>query len=285
MQEEIHGARGTIWQRQVLPISLTLVAFLFLVVVVYGQILLLNHFTTTDISLKVRISDILIGLTVYLKTSIDFAIFIGNLMRTNTGWKNRISIELGTALGNGLGTMAVLVIWTIFRQVDWLLAIMIILAALVLFKLAQSGLEHATHTDREYPSAFKYGVKVIDIFLKHVNWFTAPLLKYILPDLNMNAKARTGFWSLFGFALIIPFVLGLDDFAGYVPLFSVVNILGFAIGAFGGHAILNMFLYLSPQRTIKTVSNPIISFIGSIAFIGLGAWGLFEATKLLLGVH
>jgi hypothetical protein len=281
----MHESRGTIWQRQVLPVALTLVVCSFLILLIYGQIVLLNHFTTTDISLVVRWQDILIGLTVYLKTSIDFALFIGNLMSTNTGWKNRISIELGTAFGNGLGTMVVLLIWTLFRQVDWLLAIMIILAALVLFKLAQSGLEHATHTDHEYPPAFKLGVKGVEVFLKHVNWFTAPLLRYILPELSMNADARGSFWGLFGFAIIVPFVLGLDDFAGYVPLFNIVNIFGFAIGAFVGHAFLNMFLYISPKHTIKAVSNPIISFVGSIAFIGLGGWGLFEAIKLLLGVH
>ena len=281
----MHEERGTVWQRQILPIAITLATFVFLICLIYGQIGILNYFTSTDISLRVRATDVLIGLTVYLKTSIDFAIFIGNLMRTNAGWKNRISIQLGTAFGNGLGTMVVLVLWTLFKQIDWLLAIMIILAALVLFRLAQNGLEHVTHTDHEYPGIFKYSVKAIDVFLKHVNWFTAPLLRYILPDLTMNAEARGNLWVLFGFALIIPFVLGLDDFAGYVPLFSLVNILGFAIGIFSGHALLNVLLYLSPKRTIQAVSNPIISFVGSVAFIGLGGWGLFEALKLLLGVH
>ncbi|MDB4992446.1 MAG: hypothetical protein JWL75_691 [Parcubacteria group bacterium] len=272
---------GTVWQQQVLPIVLTLVVCAALIGLVYLQISLLNRFSTEDISLRVTIADILIGMTVYLKTSIDFALFIGNLMHTNGGWKNRISIELGTALGNALGTMAVLALWTFFREIDWLLAIMIVLAALVLFKLAESGLDHAKHTDRQYPAFFRYAVKVVEIFLHHVNWFTAPILRYILPEISMNAGKRNGFWALFAFAVVVPFMLGLDDFAGYVPLFSLVNVLGFSIGAFIAHAFLNILLYISPQKTIQAVKNPLISFIGSIAFVGLGAWGIFEALHLL----
>lgn len=274
-------ARGTLFQRQLLPISLTLVACGVLVLAVYGQIRFLNHFIASDIALKVRWGDVLIGLTVYLKTSIDFALFMGNLMRQNTGWKNRISIELGTALGNALGTMAVLFVWVLFKEVNWLLALMIIVAALVLFKLAEEGLEHAAHTDREYPLGFRKAVHGVGIFLKHVNWFTRPFLRFILPDISMNAGARPGFWKLFFFAITVPFVLGLDDFAGYVPIFSIVNVFGFAIGVLAAHALLNMFLYLSPERTIKAVKNPLISFAGSIAFIGLGSWGLYEALHLL----
>src|SRR3990167_10498135 len=89
---------------QILPIFLTLVIFLILVGVLYGEIFLLNKVTFIDISTHFRITDILIGLVIYLKTSIDFAIFIGNLMRRFPGWKNRISIEIGTAVGNALGT-------------------------------------------------------------------------------------------------------------------------------------------------------------------------------------
>lgn len=281
----MHPDRGTLFQRQFLPISLTFLACIGVIALIYGEIHLLNHFTDDDIALIVRWPDVLIGLTVYLKTSIDFAIFMGNLMHENTGWKNRISIELGTALGHALGTMSVLFIWVLFKEVDWLLAIMIVLAAIVLFRLAEDGLGHATHTDREYPFLFRHLIHGMDVFLKHMNWFTGPLVRLILPDLTPNAGAKKSLWALFFFSLSIPFVLGLDDFAGYVPLFSIVNVFGFAIGAFVAHALLNMFLYLSPERTTRAVRNPIISLIGSIAFIGLAGWGLYEAFGLLAGIH
>lgn len=82
-------------------------------------------------------------------------------------------------------------------------------------------------------------------------------------------------------SLTVPFILGLDDFAGYVPLFNIVNVFGFGIGVMLGHMILNIFLYISPKRTIRAVKNPIVSFVGSIAFIFLAVWGFIEAYKLL----
>lgn len=279
----MHPDRGTLFQRQFLPVSLTAVACVFVIGLIYGEIRILNHFTTNDLSLIVRWQDVLIGLTVYLKTSIDFAIFMGNLMHDNGGWKNRIGIELGTALGHAFGTMVVLLIWVLFKEVDWLLAIMILLAAIVLFRLAEDGLAHATHTDHEYPAFFRHSIHALDVFLKRINWFTGPLVRLILPDVTPNAGAKKSLWALFFFAISIPFVLGLDDFAGYVPLFSIVNVFGFAIGAFVAHALLNMFLYLSPERTTRAVRNPIIAFVGSLAFIGLAVWGLYEAIHLLAG--
>jgi hypothetical protein len=278
----MHPERGTFWQRQVLPILLAIIACVLMIGLVYGQIRLLNTFTSRDISLTVLVADILIGFTVYIKTSIDFALFMGNLMRENTGWKNRISIEIGTALGNALGTMVVLFIWVLFKEIDWLLALMILLAALVLFKLAEEGLSHAIHTDHTYPDAFRIPVHALKVLLSHINWFTGPFLRFILPDLSMNAGPRGGFWKLFVFSITIPFVLGLDDFAGYVPIFSLVNVFGFTIGVFVAHALLNIFLYISPDKTIRTVKNPFISVFGSIAFVGLGAWGIFEAVRLLV---
>lgn len=78
-----------------------------------------------------------------------------------------------------------------------------------------------------------------------------------MPHGGMKASSFTKFWPLFLFASSVPFILGLDDFAGYVPLFSVINVFGFAIGVFLGHMILNILLYISPERTIscKTASN------------------------------
>jgi len=83
------------------------------------------------------------------------------------------------------------------------------------------------------------------------------------------------------FAFTVPFILGLDDFAGYVPLFKIVNVFGFAIGVFAGHMILNIFLFISPKTTINVVKNAYISAVGALVFIGLAIWGISETIHLL----
>lgn len=267
---------------QVIPLSLTVVAFVVLTAFLYLEIRILNHFTLEDIALKINPLDVVIGLTIYLKTAIDFAIFIGNLMHKNPGMKGRISIELGSALGNAAGTMAILLIWTFFKEVKWLLVIMLFLAAIVLFKLAEDSLEHA-HNAKNHPKWFMLIVHKLEKALRFFNKFTHPLLSRILPHGGMKAAAFTTFWGLFAFAFTVPFILGLDDFAGYVPLFSIVNVFGFGIGVFLGHMILNILLYINPAQTIKLVKLPTIALAGAIAFVGLGIYGLIEITHLIGG--
>src|SRR3990167_3904370 len=97
---------------QLLPLALTVVILVLLSGILWGEIILLNQFTSQKILTDIRWSDVLVGLTIYLKTSIDFAIFMGNLMHANPGWKNRIAIEIGTAVGNASGTLIILAIWT-----------------------------------------------------------------------------------------------------------------------------------------------------------------------------
>lgn len=279
METALRG--DSFFKRQILPIVLTVVTCAVLVCVLLGEILLLNNFTETDIALQLNWADVVIGLTIYLKTSIDFAIFIGHLMHDNPGWKGRVGIEIGTAVGNALGTMLVLLIWTFFKEVRWLLALMILLASLVLFKMAEEGLEHAKAEDRNFPKWFQKFVNIFEWCLGKFNQAVAPVLSRIMPEMKMTSAKRATFGSLVVLAFTIPFILGLDDFAGYVPLFSVVNVFGFSIGVFLGHMVLNMLLYLSPDRTIKAVKNPIISLIGSIVFVGLGIWGLYEMIHLI----
>ncbi len=273
--------RDSFLSNQIIPVSLTVVVFFFLVLLLWLQILGLNYFTETDIQIRIDWVDVLVGMTIYLKTSIDFAIYIGNLMSRNPGWKSRVAIEIGTAAGNAAGTMAILLLWDFFREVRWLLFIMILLAALVLFKLAEEGLEHAKTEDKKFPRWFTKTVDMLEHWLSLLNKAIAPVLRFVIPNVSMKSGTHLRFWPLFLLAFTVPFILGLDDFAGYVPLFSVVNVFGFAIGVFLGHMILNVLLYISPERTIKIVKNPIISLLGSIAFVLLGIWGLYEAVKLI----
>ncbi len=268
---------------QLVPIALTLITFLGVTSLVYLEILLLNHFVVSreKIILQIRWGDVLVGTTIYLKTSIDFAIFIGRLMEKYPGWKNRVMIEIGTALGNAVGTMAILILWDLFREIPLLMAAMIILAALVLFRLAEDGLEHVKDEQGKWHISFGGLEFLIEKFLNKFNRAVAPVLNILTPHLSVKDGPQKGFKALFIMSFTVPFILGLDDFAGYIPLFNIVNVYGFAIGVFLGHMILNLALFISPRTTTNWVKNPIISFLGSLAFIGLGLWGLFEALKLL----
>ncbi len=270
------------FKRQVIPLTLTAVVCGVLVLLLWAEIIILNQFTSVDIKAQVLFVDVLIGLTIYLKTSIDFAIFIGGLMHEYPGWKNRVAIEIGTAVGNAAGTMIVLAVWTFFKEVEFLLAIMIFLAALVLFRLAEEGLPHIESMERGYPKWFRDFSLLLRHALGFVNRIVEPFLSRIVPNPKTREAAKKTFLSLFMFSLTIPFILGLDDFAGYVPIFSIVNVFGFAIGAFLGHMFLNIFLYVSPDATIKIVKNPIVAVVGSIVFIGLGAAGLYEVAKIIV---
>jgi len=271
----------SIFKTQVLPIAMTVVVAVALIGLTYGEIVLLNGFTKTDIELTVRWYDVLVGLTIYLKTSIDFAIFIGHLMSNNTSWKGRIAIELGSAIGNAAGTLIILAIWTFFKEVLWLLALMILIASLVLFRLAEDSFEHVDTNSHIYPSWFRKLLQGFEKAIHMVNTIIAPVLSKIVPNIDLKSTKKMTFWALFGFSFTVPFILGLDDFAGYVPLFSIVNVLGFAIGVISGHMILNMLLYISPTKTIKIVKNPIFALLGSIAFVALGAWGIREVFMLI----
>lgn len=267
-------------KEQLLPILLTTIVCAALIGLLWLEITILNHLTGANIGLNVYLADVLVGMTIYLKTSIDFAIYIGRLMSKNHSLSGRVAIELGTAIGNAAGTMIILALWVFFKDIKILLILMIIIAALVLLRLAEESLEdHVTNT-KSNTLTTRLG-KTIERTLKPINRLTVQFLKIIMPQTKSQPRGKMAFWPLLVLATSVPFILGLDDFAGYVPLFNIVHIFGFAIGVLTGHMLLNIFLYLSPSHTIAIVKNRTFSLLGSIAFIGLALWGLFEAVMLL----
>ncbi len=278
----MHPEKSSVWLTQVLPLFLTVILFVLLVIIYGAEIKLLNLFTSDDISLKLRWVDVVIGMTIYLKTAIDFAMYIGNLMGQYHSWKQRVQIEIGSGLGNALGTMAILIVWTFFKEVTWLLAIMIVVAGLVLFKLAEESLEHAKRHAIEQENLLDKIIRYIEKGLDVVNKAVAPLLKYIVPSMKISeGTAKKSLWGLFVLAFTVPFILGLDDFAGYVSLFSIVNVFGFGVGVFLGHMVLNIALYISPRHTIAVVKNRWVALVGSLAFIGIALWGFYEVIHMI----
>lgn len=151
-------------------------------------------FTATDIALHLRWGDILIGMTVYIKTAIDFAIFIGRLMDKNPGVKGRVGIEIGTAAGNAVGTMAILLIWTFFKEVNWLLVAMVFLAGLVLIRLAQDSLDHALEKKADYPNWFRMTIDGLDNILRRIDKITGPVLDRVVPSHKLKVTTQKTFY-------------------------------------------------------------------------------------------
>ncbi|HSD98344.1 MAG TPA: hypothetical protein VLB73_01430 [Patescibacteria group bacterium] len=262
--------------KQFIPLILTVLTFLVLSFLLFWFIHILNLFPIQDkIILHLYIPDILVGLTIYLKTSVDFALFIGNLMSKYHGVKSRIAIEIGTAFGNALGTFFVLGIWTFFKEVPLLMIVMIFLASLVLLQMAENGLVELRETHDHI--LFLQFEKI----LHFINKPFSPLLRVLIPHITAGEKKQTTFLSLLIFALTIPLILGLDDFAGYIPLFNIINVFGFAVGVFLGHMLLNLALFASPNVTIALVRKPLIAFLGALAFVGIALWGFVEIFTLL----
>lgn len=269
--------------QQIVPLGLTGVILAGLIALLYCFVALVDLFPIGEkIVLIARPVDIFVGLTIYLKTSIDFAIFMGRLMASNPGWRNRIAIEIGSALGNALGTLVIILLWVLFKEIDWLLALMVFIASLVLFELAHGGMEHIAHWENA-GVVKRWLYRILHLILDVVLRFAQPVLRRVMPDLGekLKGKGALGWGALFTFSMSVPFILGLDDFAGYVPLFNVINVFGFAIGVFLGHTILNVALFISPARTIVAVKNEYVSFLGTIAFIGLALYGFYEVGRIL----
>jgi hypothetical protein len=270
--------------QQAFPILLTILTFLVLATFLYGLLLILDSLHLGGpIILDFRRREVLLGIIIYLKTAIDFAIFIGNLMHTNPGWKKRIAIEFGTAIGNGLGTFLVLILWTVFKTIPILMIIMIFLASVILLRMAQESFEEFLKQRQSFIK-LKMPVSLLQDQLNFVNKIFRPLLRFFVPNLNLTKTKKLSFVNLIIFSFTIPFVLGLDDFAGYIPLFTLVNVFGFSLGILIGHMLLTIGLFAFPKKTVEVVKHPIVLIIGGIAFIGLGVYGFYESIIILLGM-
>ncbi len=271
---------------QITPIFLTFITFCGLATILYGLLLFLNSLNpNTPVILDVKKSEVILGMLIYLKTAIDFAIFIGNLMHTNPGWKKRIAIELGTAVGNGIGTFLILIVWIIFKEIPLLMVVMIFIAGVVLLKMAEESFESFLQQNNSFNKVdLRNPVSLLQQQLDAVNKLFRPILRFFVPSLNLTKAKKLSFANLAIFSFTIPFVLGLDDFAGYIPLFTIINVFGFSIGVLLGHMLLTIGLFAFPKKTVEVVKHPIVLMVGGLAFMLLGVYGFYESFTILFSI-
>ena len=286
-----------------IPVLGAFALFITSVLVTMLVIHILNQFLPVTHNLKhvFRWGDFALGTTIYLKTAIDFAILMTLYMKSYPGWKNRIAIEGGTTVGNTVGTIIVIVIWGLLQQFRIVLNIMVFYSAIILIKLAYETLDHVKDLNIDISSKYPLLDFIYDILLWPIDAFiqltvfmikitwkiiaTTPL-NSLIPNLNISTneskKKAVTYTGLFLLTLGVPFALGLDDFAGYIGLLTVVNVLSFAIGVYFGHFLLNTFLFLNPKKTMKVIGHPIIAWIGSMALMLIAFLGLREVYETIV---
>lgn len=273
-----------IFIQQAVPVFLTILTFLALATVLYGILLILDSLRLSfPIILDFRRREVLFGIAIYLKTAIDFAIYIGNLMETNPGWKKRVAISLGTAMGNAAGTFAILIVWTLFKEIPLLMMVLIFISSVVLLKMAEESLEEFLKQKKSFIQ-IRMPVSLLQEQLNFVNKLFRPILRFFVPNLNLTRTKKLSFANLIVFSFTIPFILGLNDFSGYIPLFTYINVFGFSVGVLLGHMILTIGLFASYKTTIAVVKHPFVLISGGLAFITIGLYGFFGSFKILLSL-
>lgn len=228
------------------PIILTFLAFFALTILLFLTINLINLINPKNaIIIKIIPVDILFGLFIYLKTSVDFVVFASNFIKKHREEKAMELFSLGTSLGNGVGIFLVIFVWSLIKNVKPLLIFSVLAASSFLIYIGSKN--------------------AIDFF------------KYKIASENNNIIPQTNsHLSTFLFSLRLPFILGIDDFAGYIPLFNILNITSFSVGVLLGHCILVSLILANEKLLRKIVQMRFFDLIGAILFLGIGVFGILH---------
>lgn len=273
----------SVFIKKITPVILAVFTFLILSTLLYGILLFLASLPLHyPIILDFRRREVLIGIAVYLKTAIDFAIFMGNLMHTNPGWKKRIAIGFGTALGNAFGTFAILIIWTLAKEFKILIMVLVFISSAVLLRLAEESFEEFLKQKKSFIKIdIRKPLSLLQNQLDFINRIFRPILKFFVKDLDLTKTKKLSFANLVIFSFTIPFILGLNDFSAYIPLFAYINVFGFTLGILLGHMLLTIGLFAFPKKTVILVKHPLILVGGGVSFIGIAVFGFLQTFKIL----
>ncbi len=155
----------------------------------------------------------------------------------------------------------------------------VLFSSVILLRLAEENFEIFLKQKKSFIK-LKMPVNLLQNQLDFVNNLFRPVLRFFVPDLNLTRTKKLSFMNLIVFSFTIPFVLGINDFAGYIPLFEYINVFGFTLGVMFGHMLLTIGLFLLPKKTVGIVKHPIILIGGGLAFLAIGIFGLFETATL-----
>jgi hypothetical protein len=264
--------------RQTLPLITCLILFgLFTQSSASFITQLINPFSAEKIQLHIQPFDVGVGFFLYFVTAVDYALIVGRMQVTNSGSKARFVMNVFTCLGCFMGVSLVLFLWGFAKEIDWLITAMLIFAGSVMIKLAFEGIEYFRN-DAQIWRPLRLGMAELLTFLHH---FTEGLTFWI-PELGSPKIERMSLVKLAKWSFLLPFIIGLDDFVGYMGAMTVYNVFSLLIGIFFADAFIDVLIFTSPKLTKKLVESALLSLLASFAFLYLMYQSYAEAAKLVL---
>ena len=250
---------------QSFPVVTCLTLFAFFMV---ASTLFITQLINPAISEKIIIHflpvDIAIGFFLYFVTAIDYALIVGRMQVVNNGLKARFTMNVFTCLGCFVGVSFVLFLWGLAKEIDWLIIILLIFAGSVMVKLAYESLGYFRDA-KSIPSTIRtLSVKLIGF----LHSLTQPLTFWI-PELASPKIAKMSTKKLASWAFLLPFIIGLDDFVGYMGAMTIYNVFSLLLGIYLADIVIDVLIFTSPKLTKKVVEGAILSLLASWAFLYL----------------
>lgn len=266
---------------QMVPVVICAVLYIFFISssVVFIK-LLINPASAEKILIELHLKDFLVGFFLYFVTAVDYALIVGRMQRANKGLAARLVMNFFTCFGCFMGVSLVLFLWGFAKEVDWLIISLLIFAGSVMVKLSFEGLEYFEDAPTIWAPLRKVTVKIVNIFHKLTEGLTFWIPELASPNVEKLPLGKLALWSG-----ILPFIIGLDDFVGYMGAMTIYNVFSLLVGIYLADIVIDILIFISPVLTKKLVESPILSLLATYAFLYLMYKSYHEAIVIVQETH
>jgi hypothetical protein len=240
----------------------------------------INPYSAEQISLRVQPVDAAVGFFLYFVTAVDYALIIGRMQNSNPGLQARFVMNVCTCVGCFVGVSLVLFVWGFAKEVDWLIIALMIFAGSVMVKLAHEGLEYF-----EDAKSIPWIFRSITAKLVTTLYTLTDSLTFWIPELASPNVKRVPIGQLAMWSFLLPFIIGLDDFVGYMGAMTIYNVFSLLVGIYMADILIDILIFISPATTKKVVQSAVLSLVATYAFLYLMYKSYSEAVMLMLHTH
>lgn len=236
----------------------------------------INPLSSNKIHIVFYPTDFFVGFLLYFVTAIDYALIIGRMQTANPGNKARLIMNVFTCLGCFVGVTLILFLWGFAKEVSLIILPLLIFAGAVMVKLAYEGRSYYQQSPK-----INNIVKNLTTATLNVLYYPTRVFSFWLPELGSPNVQKMTIAHLAKWSFLLPFIIGLDDFIGYMGAMTLYNTFSLIAGIYFADIVIDILIFFSPKFTSKMVESPYLSLFASYAFLYLAYKSFSEAYILV----